>query len=72
MKSNQRKKFFKLSVASLFSSVAFLFLSANLIAADSLSAPIQAITSLNIFSLVAYVFFACSIIFFFWAILKKN
>lgn len=72
MKSFGRKKSIQAGVASLVAAVACTMLSNRGIMADSTTASTSGIQSLGTFTLLSYFFLACSVVFFFYTLLKKD
>jgi len=72
MKTFGKKKSFQAGVASLLVAVAFTMLSNRGIMADSNAVSTSGIQSLGAFTILSYLFLACSLGFFFYALLKKN
>jgi len=70
----KRKKFIQAGIASFLFAFGFLFLSFSYgsVTADSVTNAEKSIKSASNFSIIAYCFFAASIIFFFYSLFRKD
>jgi len=74
MNASKRVKFIRLGIASLLVSTACLILTNNYnpVGADANYVSLEGLKSLSLFSMLAYLFLACSVVFFLIAVFRKD